>query len=67
LTLLQAIRSFQNVTRHTEEIKPNRLTKASAARALGVTREHLSRVVHGHRQSRRLMAAWKKLLAEKST
>ena len=31
------------------------LTLTAAAKALGVTREHLSRVLHGHRQSRRLL------------
>lgn len=31
------------------------LTLTAAAKMLGVTREHLSRVLHGHRQSRRLL------------
>jgi hypothetical protein len=31
------------------------MTLTAAAKALGVTREHLSRVLHGHRQSRRLL------------
>lgn len=30
-------------------------TLTAAAAALGVTREHLSRVIHGHRQSRSLL------------
>lgn len=52
--------------------KPNRvkaaigakLTTSMAARSLGVTREHLSRVLHGHRQSRRLLARHAELLRQ---
>ena len=42
---------------HRPEPKPPRssgFTLTAAARALGVTREHLSRVIHGHRPSRSL-------------
>lgn len=36
-------------------------TITEAARALGVTREHLSRVIHGHRHSRSLTARYSQL------
>ena len=39
----------------------NRLSQGRAAELLGVTREHLNRVLRGHRQSRRLT----RLYAEK--
>jgi plasmid maintenance system antidote protein VapI len=38
--------------------KPLRLTITAAALALGVTRTHLSLVIHGHRQSRSLTARY---------
>ena len=37
------------------------VNQTQAAKKLGVTREHLNRVLRGHRQSRRLMAAFQKL------
>jgi transcriptional regulator with XRE-family HTH domain len=38
----------------TTKTRPD-LTLTAAAKALGVTREHLSRVLHGHRESRSLL------------
>ncbi len=40
------------------------LNQTEAARRLGVTREHLNRVLRGHRESRRLMAAWSALQSQ---
>ena len=40
---------------------PAIVNQTAAAKKLGVTREHLNRVLRGHRQSRRLMNAWRKL------
>jgi len=37
------------------------------ARALGVTRQHLSYVLHGHRQSPVLLRRYKKLIKEEGT
>jgi hypothetical protein len=51
---------FLSVTRHNEKtlLKPDRLSMrislTAAAKSLGVTREHLSRVLHGHRISKSL-------------
>lgn len=42
-----------------------RVNQTRAAALLGVTREHLNRVLNGHRESRRLLAAWEKLQGEK--
>lgn len=39
----------------------NSLNQTDAAKKLGVSREHLNRVLRGHRQSRRLTAAWQNL------
>ena len=40
-------------------VKPKSIiTTTDAARTLGVTREHLSRVLHGHRQSRSLSSRY---------
>lgn len=39
------------------------LSVTQAALLLGVTREHLSRVIHGHRASRRLLARYRDLMA----
>ena len=41
---------------------PKRLTVTLAARQLGVTREHLSRVLHGRRDSKPLLARYSALL-----
>jgi len=53
------------VTRHVSDVEPKSSRRrgaiAQAAREFGVTREHLSRVLHGHRESRSLTrryAAW---------
>jgi plasmid maintenance system antidote protein VapI len=37
------------------------ISQTAAAKKLGVTREHLNRVLRGHRHSRRLMSAWQAL------
>ena len=37
------------------------LSQTAAAKKLGVTREHLNRVLRGHRHSRRLTSAYQKL------
>ena len=52
------------VTRHSLKDK-RKITQGRAAVGLGVTREHLNRVLNGHRQSRRLMAAWHQLKGER--
>lgn len=43
-----------------------KLTVTRAAELLGVTRTHLSYVLHGHRQSRRLTARYTALLQQVS-
>lgn len=46
-------------------VKPKTIrTITDAARAMGVSREHLSRVLHGHRQSRSLTSRYRLLQAE---
>ena len=47
------------MTRHKAKVTLKNLgwTQQSAARALGVSFEHLNRVLGGHRESRRLLAA----------
>jgi hypothetical protein len=47
----------------TKSINPAPLTITDAARHLGVTREHLSRVLHGHRESRSLRARFTALVS----
>jgi CRP-like cAMP-binding protein len=47
----------------TKSITPAPLTITDAARHLGVTREHLSRVIHGHRESRSLRARYSDLVS----
>lgn len=42
-------------------MKKRPLSQTLAAKKLGVTREHLNRVLRGHRQSRRLTTAFQKL------
>lgn len=54
------------VTRHTGKHKNNHLTQTEAAKILGVTREHLNRVLRGHRASRRLLGRYTTLCARKS-
>jgi len=47
------------VTRHTSPVEPKsrrpRGIISKAAREFGVTREHMSRVLNGHRESRSLL------------
>ena len=40
------------------------LNQTEAAKRLGVTREHLNRVLRGHRESRSLMKAYADLVAQ---
>jgi transcriptional regulator with XRE-family HTH domain len=42
------------------------MTQAEAARQLGVTSGHLNMVLHGHRQSRSLIARWEALQVEEA-
>ena len=55
------------MTSHVEQkdLKPFRkssgISLTEAARHLGVTREHLSRVMHGHRVSARLLKRYSEL------
>ena len=42
-------------------MKKRPLSQTAAAKKLGVTREHLNRVLRGHRHSRRLTSAYQKL------
>jgi hypothetical protein len=42
------------------------MTQTRAAAVLGVTREHLNRVLRGRRQSRSLLARWESLKAEQT-
>jgi hypothetical protein len=44
-----------------------RTTMLASAQQLGVTREHLSRVLHGHRESRRLTQRYAALMAGTAT
>ncbi len=46
---------------------PPRMTLTAAARLLGVTREHLSRVLHGHRISASLTRRYADLMREQPT
>lgn len=39
------------------------ISQGEAARRLGVTREHLNRVLNGHRESRSLIARYRELLS----
>lgn len=39
------------------------MSQARAARILGTSREHLNRVLNGHRKSRRLVALYRDLMA----
>jgi hypothetical protein len=50
------------VTVTAKKSKPKRPTQGQAAAALGVTREHLNRVLRGHRESRPLMRRYRELL-----
>jgi CRP-like cAMP-binding protein len=43
------------------------ITIQDAARSLGVTREHLSRVIHGHRESRSLRDRYAALVVHHQT
>lgn len=43
--------------------KSRGISMTAEARTLGVTREHLSRVLHGHRVSKRLLLKHAELLA----
>lgn len=44
-----------------QAVQKSRLTVTEAARRLGVTRVHLSYVLNGHRQSRRLLRRYQEL------
>jgi plasmid maintenance system antidote protein VapI len=52
------------MTRHMEENEKKKapITQTEAAEELGVSREHLNRVLNGHRQSRRLTRAYNDLV-----
>lgn len=48
-----------------QEIEPKpAMTQIQAAKILGVTREHLNRVLKGHRESRRLTRLYNALISE---
>jgi predicted XRE-type DNA-binding protein len=49
------------VTRHHPTAPKKALSQTAAAALLGVTREHLNRVLRGHRTSRRLMKQYRAL------
>ena len=52
----------KEVSQKAPAVKPKLVrTITDAARVLGVTREHLSRVLHGHRQSRSLTRRYAEL------
>lgn len=40
------------------------VSQETAAKMLGVSREHLNRVLNGHRESRSLMRRWRELVGE---
>jgi hypothetical protein len=46
------------VTCHKHNGSVQKVTQTNAAKILGVTREHLNRVLNGHRPSRRLTLRW---------
>ena len=48
-------------------IKQRGWSQMAAAKKLGVTFEHLNRVLNGHRESRRLLAAIAKIPMREST
>lgn len=52
------------MTGHRINSKPKRVTNTFAAGKLNVTREHLSRVLHGHRASKRLIRDYIALLTQ---
>jgi hypothetical protein len=56
------------MTGQNEQSKPSGapLTQRRAATILGVTPEHLNRVLRGHRQSRSLLARWESLKTEEA-
>jgi len=49
---------LEQETQSVKPVQPKKLTVTAAAKTLGVTRTHLSLVLHGHRQSRRLTARY---------
>lgn len=50
------------MTRHNDKSNARKVTQGFAARKLGVTREHLNRVLNGKRQSRSLLNRYNALL-----
>lgn len=50
------------VTGHTEKASKFEWSQKAAAQYLGVTREHLNRVLRGHRKSKRLLKAYRRLI-----
>ena len=54
-------------TTRSQRAKANRLTVTEAARILGVSRVHLSSVIHGRRPSRKLSARFEALLSLKES
>ena len=49
---------LEQETQTVKPVKPRKWTITAAAKSLGVTRTHLSLVLHGHRQSRSLTARY---------
>lgn len=49
------------MTGHTKNAS-KKVTQTEGARILGVTREHLNRVLRGHRESRSLRRRWEELI-----
>lgn len=57
---------MRTVTRHTLKVQRREPRVAEAARILGCTREHLSRVLNGRRPSRSLTARYEALKAQQA-
>lgn len=55
---------MDTVTRHTPKHTPKKPSQAWAAQRLGVTREHLNRVLKGRRTSRRLVQRYEALMGK---
>ena len=64
MTSHAAKKRHRNDPMSTKTTNPAPLTITDAARHLGVTREHLSRVIHGHRESRSLWARFSALVSQ---
>lgn len=62
MRLHKVSRVTKNYTQLRDRARKVKITLSGAARALGVRRQHLSYVIHGHRQSRRLISDFTRMV-----